>query len=289
MIELSIKHGLDHPEGAFDLHLEQLVERGNFLSVFGPSGSGKTTLLRCLAGLVRPDSGRIVIDGVVWFDSAISVNLPAQRREIGMVFQSYALFPNLSVRENVDYATQGADRRWIDELLEMTQLTAIQSRLPVALSGGQQQRVALARSVARKPSLLLLDEPLSALDHALRHQLQDDIALLHSRLGFTTILVSHDIGEVFRLSDAVWILDRGKVTRTGTPASVFLPKRIGGSLTLRAQVLAMKKEEVVTVVSLLVGQEIIDMVVLDAEVANFRVGEIVAVSAKIFGATRLDR
>ena len=284
MIELELSRHLAHPSGILHLQLERRIDRQAFVAISGPSGAGKTSILRMLAGLDRPDSGRIVVDGVVWLDTARGIDLPPQRRSIGFVFQDFALFPNLSIRANVGYATGRDDRRWIDELLALMQLTELQDRLPGKLSGGQKQRVALARAVARRPILLLLDEPLSALDNALRAQLQDDLAMLHRRLKLTTLMVSHDLGEVFRLADTVWQLQSGRIVQAGSPASVFLLQRLAGRLALQAQILSLQREEVVTIVSLLIGQEIVDVIATDDEVAGLRVGDRVTVSAKSFGA-----
>ena len=284
MIELELSRHLAHPSGILHLQLERRIDRQAFVAISGPSGAGKTSILRMLAGLDRPDSGRIVVDGVVWLDTARGIDLPPQRRSIGFVFQDFALFPNLSIRANVGYATGRNDRRWIDELLALMQLTELQDRLPGKLSGGQKQRVALARAVARRPILLLLDEPLSALDNALRAQLQDDLAMLHRRLKLTTLMVSHDLGEVFRLADTVWQLQSGRIVQAGSPASVFLLQRLAGRLALQAQILSLQREEVVTIVSLLIGQEIVDVIATDDEVAGLRVGDRVTVSAKSFGA-----
>ena len=268
--------------------LAQTIGDGEFIALFGPSGAGKTTLLRMLAGLTRPDRGRIVVDGAVWFDAAAGVNLAPQARSVGVVFQDYALFPNLSVRDNIGYAVARADRAWVDELLTLMQLDGLQQQRPAVLSGGQKQRVALARAVARKPRLLLLDEPLAALDYRLRARLQDDLLLLHRRLGVTTLMASHDIGEVFRLADRVWRLEQGCVVQTGTPSDLFLAQRLAGRLALRAQVLALRREEVVTIVSLLVGQDIVDVIAADDEAALLQVGGTVMLSAKTFGALRFD-
>ena len=284
MIELELSRHLAHPSGILHLQLERRIDRQAFVAISGPSGAGKTSILRMLAGLDRPDSGRIVVDGVVWLDTARGIDLPPQRRSIGFVFQDFALFPNLSIRANVGYATGRDDRRWIDELLALMQLTELQDRLPGKLSGGQKQRVALARAVARRPILLLLDEPLSALDNALRAQLQDDLAMLHRRLKLTTLMVSHDLGEVFRLADTVWQLQSGRIVQAGSPPSVFLQQRLAGRLALQAQILSLQREEVVTIVSLLIGQEIVDVIATDDEVAGLRVGDRVTVSAKSFGA-----
>lgn len=284
MIEIDLVRRLDHPGGVLQLDLEQRIDQRAFVALFGPSGAGKTSVLRMLAGLDRPDRGRIVVDGAVWLDTVHRIDLPPQRRSVGFVFQDYALFPNLSIRANVGYGAARTEQAWIDELLALMQLTDLQHRLPAKLSGGQKQRVALARAVARRPRLLLLDEPLSALDNSLRAQLQDDLARLHQRLELTTMMVSHDVGEVFRLADTVWRLQDGRIADAGTPASVFLQRRLAGRLTLQAQILSLQREEVVTIVSLLIGQEIVDVIATDDEVAGLRVGDRVALSAKSFGA-----
>lgn len=292
MIEIALSRRLAHPAGVLHLRLEQHIDDGALVALFGPSGAGKTSLLRMLAGLHTPDAGRIVVDGVVWFDGAAGINLPPQRRSIGMVFQDYALFPNLSVRANVAYsAAAGAGKgvsadvaHWVDELLAMMQLGGLQHQLPATLSGGQRQRVALARAVARRPTLLLLDEPLAALDTALRLQLQDDLAQLHRQLGVKTVMVTHSIGEVFRLADRVWRLHDGEVGAAGTPAEVFLQPRLAGRLALRAQILSMQREEVVIIVSLLIGQEIVDIIAVDADVEGLQVGDTVLLSPRGFDA-----
>lgn len=282
MIDITLTKTLQSADGRLQLALQTSLDAGSFTALFGPSGAGKTTMLRMLAGLTAPDSGKIVVGGTTWFDSASKVNLPPQRRSIGFVFQDYALFPNLSIRQNVAYGAGKGGFAWVDELLELTGLTALQNRLPGMLSGGQKQRVALARALARKPALLLLDEPLSALDAALRSQLQTDLAQVHRRFGLTTLLVSHDVGEVFKLSQRVLCLEQGRITQSGTPAEVFLQQRVTGKLNLRAQVLAIRREEVVYILSLLLGQDIIDVIATDDEVEGLRVGDIVSVFAKAF-------
>lgn len=282
MIDITLTKTLHGADGRLQLELQTSFGTGSFVTLFGPSGAGKTTVLRMLAGLTQPDSGKIVVGGVTWFDAATKIDLAPQQRSIGFVFQDYALFPNLSIRHNVAYGAIRGDAAWVEELLELTGLTALQNRLPGALSGGQKQRVALARALARKPTLLLLDEPLSALDADWRSQLQNDLALLHQRFGLTTILVSHDVGEVFKLSQRVLRLEQGRITQSGTPAEIFLQQRMTGTLNLRAQVLAIRREEVVYILSLLLGKDIIDVIATDDEIDGLRVGDIVSVSAKAF-------
>jgi len=193
MIELSVKKRLLSAEGSLELRFETIIEEGEFVALFGESGAGKTTILRMIAGLETPDSGHIIVNGTPWFDSQKRINLPPAKRPIGFVFQDYALFPNMSVKENLRFALQKGDNpAIIDELLDTIALRELADRLPSQLSGGQQQRVAMARALVRRPRLLLLDEPLSALDHAMRHKLQDELAKLHQHFNLTTILVSHD-------------------------------------------------------------------------------------------------
>lgn len=291
MIELAVTKTLQSASGRLDLDVQTTIAAGSFVTLFGPSGDGKTSILRMLAGLAKPDHGRIAVDGKIWFDSESRIHLPPQKRAIGLVFQDYALFPNLTVRENIGYAVNKSDACWVDELIQLTGLVHLQHRFPGTLSGGQKQRVALARAMARKPALLLLDEPLSALDAQMRAQLQDTLARLHERLGFTTLLVSHDVGEVFKLSGHVLRLEMGRIVQSGTPAEVFLQKRMTGKLNLRGQVLAIRREEVVHVVSLLVGQEIVDIIASDDEVEGLRQGDVVSLSTKAFSAiiSRLDK
>lgn len=280
MIDIALTKTLTCADGPLRLAIEASVAGGSFVTLFGPSGAGKTTILRMLAGLVQPEDGRIVVDGVTWFDKRRSVNRVPQQRAIGFVFQDYALFPNLSVRDNIAYAVARNETRWVDELLELTGLGQLRDRMPQTLSGGQKQRVALARAIARKPKLLLLDEPLSALDMALRTQLQDELAVLHRRFGLTTLMVTHDLGEVFKLSDRVLQLENGRIVQSGTPAEVFLQKRVSGRLNMHAQVLDIRHEEVVYVVSLLVGQDMIDVIASEDEVAGLRCGDRVSLAAK---------
>ncbi|HEX2530925.1 MAG TPA: ABC transporter ATP-binding protein [Burkholderiaceae bacterium] len=282
MIEFIFSKSLRSAASRLDLDVQASIERGSFVTLFGPSGAGKTTVLRMLAGLTVPDDGSLTVNGVAWFDAARKINLPPQRRSIGFVFQDFALFPNLTVRGNIAYATGKHEAAWVDELLERTRLGALRDRLPATLSGGQKQRVALARALARKPSLLLLDEPLSALDFDMRSRLQDDLADLHHRFGLTTLLVSHDVGEVFKLSQQVLRLEHGRIIETGTPAEIFLRRRLTGKLNLHAQVLAIRHEEVIHIVSLLLGQDIVEVIANEDEIEGVKPGDRVSISVKAF-------
>ncbi len=194
---------------------------GSFTSLLGPSGSGKTTLLRIVAGFITPDSGKVAIGGADVTDT------PVYARNIGMVFQSYALFPHMTVAQNVAFGLarrgiRGAEaRKLVDRALEMVRLPDFGERRPKQLSGGQQQRVALARAVVIQPSVLLLDEPLSALDRRLRQEMQVELKRIQRETGLTTIFVTHDQEEALALSDKVAILDRGRIVQMGPPAEVY--------------------------------------------------------------------
>ena len=196
-------------------------EEGSFTSLLGPSGSGKTTLLRIIAGFVVPDGGTVSIG-----DRNVT-NTPVWARNIGMVFQSYALFPHMSVAENVSFglAQRGIKgpeaARQVEQALEMVRLPGYAKRRPKELSGGQQQRVALARAIVTRPSVLLLDEPLSALDRRLRQEMQVELVRIQRESGLTTIFVTHDQEEALTLSDRVAILDRGRIVQIGAPQEVY--------------------------------------------------------------------
>ena len=237
-LEIYIEHVLETANGKLPMQISLSVELGSILAVTGPSGSGKTTLLRQLAGLVSPISGRISHGNKTWLDTISKTNIPTQKRNIGFVFQDYALFPHFTVRENLAFGLEkGTKTDIIDELLNDIELVNLADRKPFQLSGGQQQRVALARALVRKPDLLLLDEPLSALDHAMRGNLQDLILKFHQEYGFTMIIVTHDLGEIFRLASQVAVLEDGKITQQGTPSEIYLPNENTKELILYGKVL----------------------------------------------------
>ncbi len=211
------------------------VEPGSFVTLLGASGSGKTTLLRIIAGFIRPD------DGEITFNGRPTGGMPAHKRNIGMVFQSYALFPHLSVFDNVAYPLrmrglkQGARER-VTRTLEAVRLDAFAQRMPAALSGGQRQRVAMARALVANPPLLLLDEPLSALDKELREQLQVELKTIHRQAGATFISVTHDQSEALGMSDVVVVMGNGRIQQAAhprelweKPANAFVARFLGGS------------------------------------------------------------
>ncbi|MGG4035657.1 ABC transporter ATP-binding protein [Paenibacillus cisolokensis] len=202
-------------------HIDIEVEKGAFLSLLGPSGCGKTTTMRIVAGFERQDEGTISIDGKV-ID-----RLPAYKRNVGMVFQSYALFPHMTVAQNVAYGLEQRKmsrsdiRKEVAKALEMVRLTGYENRKPKQLSGGQQQRVALARALVIKPSLLLLDESLSALDKNLRTAMQIELRMIQKEVGITTVFVTHDQEEAMTLSDRIAVMKEGKIVQIGSPQEIY--------------------------------------------------------------------
>lgn len=221
MLKIHIERSMLTSEGKCLLKVDLEVANNELLCLFGHSGAGKTTLLRILAGLFNPDRGYISFNGEVWYDSAKKINLPPQQRNVGYMFQDYALFPNMTVRRNIEFAQKVRNAEEVDSLLAHFGLEALQKQYPAKLSGGQKQRVALARALASKPNLLLLDEPLSALDYEMRLCLQDEILKAHNLLKSQTLLVSHDKEEVSKLADTVVILRNGAIIKNGKPVDVL--------------------------------------------------------------------
>ena len=219
---------LKDSQRSFHLEVDLQLYNKELLALTGPSGSGKTTILRILAGLEKRAEGRLMVQGELWQDSKQGLFLAPQQRSIGVVFQDYALFPNMSVVQNLQFALPKTENQTlIEELLEVMDLQELKTAYPRELSGGQQQRVALARALVRRPKLLLLDEPLSALDTQMREHLQAFIRLLHERYALTTLLISHHPEEIQRLADRVIVMEKGKIidgslTRETKPAGLLL-------------------------------------------------------------------
>ena len=234
------------------------VDRGKLVTLLGPSGCGKTTTLRCIAGIEAPDAGAIRLGDRVMTDTAQRIQLRPERRDIGMVFQSYALWPHMTVFENVAFPLRmrrertAAIRSRVEEMLELVGLSGMGKRQPGQLSGGQQQRVALARALVYRPSLLLLDEPLSNLDAALRDAIRRDIGRLQRELGITAVYVTHDQDEALMLSDQIVVMNDGAVVQDGTPAelltaprSLFVARLLGHANVIEG-VLATSRPEAAT-------------------------------------------
>jgi len=216
MIKINIQKALHGSSGDMMLDVNLSVKQGEFIALMGESGSGKTTLLRILAGLEKAE-GDISVEDTVWLGD--KKRLPPQQREIGFVFQDYALFDNMTVEENLLFVNE--DKVLASKLLEMTELTTLSERNVQGLSGGQKQRVSLCRAMMKKPKLLLMDEPLSALDTDMKSKLQDEILTLHKIFGTTTIMVTHDTDASYHLADRVLVLKEGLIVGDGRPGEVL--------------------------------------------------------------------
>ena len=277
MIEIDITRPLQGAHGTMELRVALTIETGSFVAVTGESGSGKTTLLRILAGLEAAE-GTLRIDGETWLEEGRS--LPPQKRRIGFVFQDYALFENMTVRENLLFVEK--DEALAGKLLEMTSLTELADRLPHTLSGGQKQRVALCRALMKRPRLLLMDEPLSALDPAMRLRLQHDIAKLHKSFRTTTLMVSHDPAEIYRLADRVVELHHGRVRYDGSATEVLLKTAGSQKFSFRGELLDIVRRDVVHVAIVAIGQQIVEVVLDESEAGKLAIGDTVTVSTKAF-------
>jgi putative spermidine/putrescine transport system ATP-binding protein len=228
------------------------MSEGEFLTLLGPSGSGKTTLLMAIAGINNPDSGEI------WIDDKLATYLPPFKRDLGMVFQNYALFPHMTIFDNIAFPLRMRKmdmkliRKEIARVLEIVELDHVAKRYPRELSGGQQQRIALARCIVYKPSIILMDEPLGALDKKLRGTLQREIKQLHENLGITVLYVTHDQEEAMVMSDRICVMNDGRIDQIGTPdelyfrpSTVFSADFLGESNLFNGEVLEVKKDSVV--------------------------------------------
>ena len=277
MIEIDINKKLHGAEAEMELNLQLKIEEGEFIALSGKSGSGKTTLLRVLAGLDDAE-GSIKVGGVSWQDKKHS--LAPQKREIGFVFQDYALFENMTILENLLFVKK--DKILAQKLLEITELTQLKNRYPNMLSGGQKQRVSLCRAMMQRPKLLLLDEPLSALDADMRIKLQKEILTLHKEFQTTTIMVSHDPSEIYRLASRVVVLNLGKVINDGIPKDILLKTNGSQKFSFEGELLEIKKVDVIQVAIVAIGQQLVEIVVSDDEVKNLKIGQKVNLSTKAF-------
>lgn len=264
MIKIDIQKKLLGAEGAMRLKVDLEIKHGEFIALSGKSGSGKSTLLRILAGLESAE-GQIIVDGEVWQNAKGAI--APQKRRIGFVFQDYALFANMSVMQNLLFVEK--NEALANELLEITELSNLKDRKPSSLSGGQQQRVSLCRALMRQPKLLLLDEPLSALDSAMRRKLQDEILALHARFGITTIMVSHDISEIYRLSERMVRIDHGAIIGDGKTKEALR----AGHFHFHGEVLEIRGNQAI----ISTGNQIIEM-----PAKELQVGQNVMLEAKSF-------
>ncbi len=273
MVKVDIKKKLQN----FTLDVDFEIKKGEFISIAGKSGSGKTTLLRILSGLSEA-KGKIKLQNECWLDE--KVFLPPQKRKIGFVFQDYALFENLNVEQNLLFVKK--DYSLCKRLLEMSDLNELKKRKPNTLSGGQKQRVAICRALMNSPKLLLLDEPLSALDSELRVKLQDELLLFHKEFGLTTILVSHDLSEIYKLSNRVLVLEGGKIIKDGSPKDVLLKTKGSQKFSFDGKILDLKKNDVIFIATICIGQQLSQIVLSEHEAKGLKIGDKVSISTKAF-------
>ena len=277
MIKIDINKKLHGANGDMNLDIDLEIQEGDFVALTGQSGSGKTTLLRILAGL-EDAQGSIKIGDEIFQDN--KKVLPAQKRGIGFVFQDYALFPNMSVLDNLLFVKK--DTKLAQHLLEVTELSELKDRLPNTLSGGQKQRVSLCRAMMNRPKLLLMDEPLSALDPSMRTKLQSEILLLHKEFKTTTIMVSHDPSEIYRLANRVVVLNYAEVINDGTARDVLLKTKGSAKFAFEGELLDIVKVDVINIAIISIGQQLVEVVVSDDEAKNLQIGQSVNVSTKAF-------
>lgn len=283
MIKLNIQKKLKAASGEMDLAINTQITQGDLVSFYGKSGAGKTTILRILAGLLKPEKGEIIVQGNTWLNTSKKINLKPQKRKVGYVFQDYSLFPNMTVKQNLEFAlTKNQDKKIISELIEIVELGNLRNRKPETLSGGQKQRVALARALVQKPTILMLDEPLSALDSEIRYKLQQHILQVHNEFKLTTILISHDISEILRMSDYLFELESGKIIRQGKPSELFKFQNLNAKFQFTGDLVAMEKQDFLYILTIKIGKDIVKVIADETEGTNLVIGDKILVASKAF-------
>lgn len=284
MIKIDIKLPISTAKGKKQLELNTCLKANEITAIFGESGAGKTTLLKIIAGLIKPEFGRIEVGDELWLDTQKNINLAIQKRKIGFVFQDYALFPNMSVKENISYAATSKQK--VEELLSLMNLENLAKIYPKNLSGGQAQRVALARALAREPQILLLDEPLSALDFKMRSFLQDELVKILQHFKITTLLVSHDLAEIYKLSHRILELSDGKIIKDARTNEFFTSSNLSAKLRLSATLLEIKKSDILMIFTLLLNQDIVKITLSEEEFLrtykDVKIGDTLLLSIKAF-------
>ena len=268
MIKINIKKELYGSNGKMNLVVNTNFNEKDFILITGPSGSGKTTLLRILAGLEK-SSGTIEVGNRIWQDEKTML-LP-QNRSIGFVFQDYALFPNMTVLENLLYVRK--DIHFARYLLKITKLEKFVNRLPNSLSGGQKQRLCLCRAMMNQPKVLLLDEPLSALDSSMREYLQEKIKIFHKELKTTTFMVSHEPSEIYKLSNNVIVLKAGRVINEGSAKEIFLKTSENELTSLKGVVIDIKKNNTINTAIISIGNQLVEVQISNNQTKNIEIGQ----------------
>ncbi len=283
MIELAFHKTLHSADGTMPLRVDLRIKQGSFACLYGKSGAGKTSFARIVAGLLAAEAGRIRVNGATWYDSEAGIELRPQQRSVGFVFQDYALFPNMTVEENLSFALRrGQDAGIVRDLIELIELGGLRDRRPAMLSGGQRQRVALARALVQTPALLLLDEPLAALDAAMRARLQQYILRVHREYRLSTILISHDVSDILKMADTLLHLEHGGIVWQGPPAKYFGRSSLSGKFQFSGELIAIEAQDVVFILSILIGGNVVKVVADESEVKALRIGDRLLVASKAF-------
>ncbi len=257
MIKIQIYKEFFKSANQFYIDVDFSLKKGSFNALFGDSGSGKTTILNVIAGIKYADRGKISVLDNVWLDTSAHINLPINKRKIGVVFQNSILFPHLTVYENLVFSKDKNDSlELMNELIQLFSISDLLRQFPENLSGGEKQKVAIVRSLIRNPDLLLLDEPFSAVDFQQRKELQDALLQVHQKLKFTALVISHDIEEVVRLSDNIFMLEKGKVIKNGPALTLFENKEEDSTISLTGIVVSVEQLERNQKIRILVGKEI---------------------------------
>jgi molybdate transport system ATP-binding protein len=283
MIKVHIEKTLKASENPLKIDVKIHVSKGMFASLYGASGAGKTSTLRMISGLLEPDHGLITNDEDLWFDSNKNVTKDPKYRNIGYVFQDSALFPNMTVFENLEYAlTNKRDTKHLYQLIALMKLDELCNQKPATLSGGQKQRVALARALAQKPALLLLDEPLASLDNESRAELQDCLLQVHKTFHLTTLLVSHDITEILKLSDQVFVMDHGEITQQGSPKTIFIQNSLNENIEIIGEISKIERQGILFCITVSIQNTSVKIMAKKFEIENLKVGDEILVGAKNF-------
>ncbi|MGV6861904.1 MAG: ATP-binding cassette domain-containing protein [Putridiphycobacter sp.] len=285
MIKIELNKTFNSKHNQFNLDLKLDVKEGDLICVYGANGAGKTSFLRLLTGLDTPDFGHLQFMNETWFSSNQNINLPSQKRSIGMVFQNTTLFPNMSVRDNILFGAKPQDKnptKRLEELVKTLELHPFLNKHPEELSGGQKQKVALARALISNPKYLFLDEPFSALDHQTRINLQDYLLRIHQSNRMTIFMVSHNFEEINKLADNIIHLEKGKVINVGPPNAIFKMNHLSGKQKTMGTITNIKKADIVYIAEVLVDQTILKIVVNDSGIINLKKGDKVLVSSKAY-------
>ena len=287
MVFASLKKKLEGADGTFMLETEVEIAGGGITAIAGPSGSGKTTFLRMLSGLTSPEGGSLEVDGETWFQGEIGktpeVNMKPQQRKAGVVFQGYALFPHMSVLGNLLYASR--DRDMAEKLLQMVGLQQLRHARPANLSGGQKQRVALARALMQQPRILLLDEPLSALDERMKVLLQDKLLEINRNLGVTILLVTHDSSEMYKLCDRILLFEKGRIAADTSPRKLFVERETTQKFAFKGEILEIRAVDAVYIAVVAIGNNLVEVVIDLDEKEDLQAGDSVIVGTKAFNPT----